>query len=68
MLDSQTTTQSLAWDQISKSAYKSEKAMANLLRANSDYADYLLLPGGLEIEIPEITIPAIKSVPPWERM
>lgn len=63
-----TTTQSLAWDQVSKKKYGSEKQMGVLPPANPDQIDALLFQGGLELKIPAVTPLAAKSLPPWQRM
>ena len=61
-------SQGQAWDQVSLAEYGSEKAMGELLPTNADEMDCLLFSGEIRLDIPEIETPAVKSLPPWERM
>ena len=61
-------SQGQAWDQAAKENYGTEKSMGVLLPANEIEMDALLFSGEVRLDIPEIEIPAVKSLPPWERM
>lgn len=61
-------SQGQAWDQVSLAEYGSEKSMGVLLPANANEMDTLLFSGEVRLDIPEIEMPAVKSLPPWERM
>lgn len=62
------TIQGQAWDQAALDRYGSEKRMAVVMEANVEDLDTLLFGGDVELELPDVTPPAIKSLPPWERM
>lgn len=62
------TTQGLAWDNISRVKLGSEKLMGKLLPENIEDMDSLLFPGGTAVRVPDIELPASRSLPPWERM
>ncbi|MBQ3396353.1 MAG: tail protein X [Synergistaceae bacterium] len=62
------TMQGDMWDMICFREYKvkgSEKLMSMLISANEEYAEYVKFSAGIELNIPEADIPAVKNLPPW---
>lgn len=61
------TIEGETWDLISKIYYGSEKYVHELLISNPEYREYIVLPAGLEIVVPEIDIKTPMEIPPWRR-
>lgn len=61
------TLQGDTWDMIAYRCYGTEKMTSELIQANSEYADYVVFPAGLVLNIPEEIIPATINTPPWRR-
>ena len=61
------TIQGETWDAISKMYYGSEKYMHELLKANPEYRNYIILPAGIDLKIPEIKIENPQELPPWRK-
>ena len=62
-----TTVQGDMWDAISKKQYGSERFMPQLLKANPDYANYVIFPAGIVLSLPEIDTSTAVNLPPWKR-
>ena len=70
MPKSYTTIQGDNWDLIAYKCYQGwggEKLTSALIEANSLYADIVIFPAGYTLSIPEVYIPAPKTLPPWMR-
>ena len=64
------TTQGDTWDLIALKMYPDlggEKLMDVLLEANTDYQDYVILPANIILNVPEVDVPLVTSLPPWKR-
>jgi len=61
------TIEGETWDLISKAYYKNEKYVHELLKANPECRNYIVLPAGLQIVIPEIDIKTPTEIPPWRK-
>ena len=63
------TVEGETWDFLAKKFYGSEKLMYKLLEANPDLKDFVILPAGAEVYIPEIEedIQTDMELPPWRR-
>lgn len=62
------TIQGDTWDKIAFREYAGlggEKLMSELISNNEKYADYVVFPAGLMLNIPDQDTPEIESVPPW---
>lgn len=60
--------QGQAWDQISRTAYGTELRVHEVVAANADEADVLLLSGGQAVLVPELpAVSGTTTLPPWER-
>jgi len=44
-----------------------EKLMDVLLAANTEYQDYVILPANLVLEVPDVAVPIVTTLPPWKR-
>ena len=62
-----TTTQGDIWDLIAKRLYNDEASINVLLEANQRYADMVVFPAGVELDVPEYTAPLTSMLPPWRR-
>lgn len=62
------TTQGQAWDMIALASLGSEKQMGFLLPENINETDTLLFGGNMRVAVPDIQPPAVRNLPPWERM
>lgn len=62
-----TTTQGDMWDLIAKRLYGAEASLNVLLEANQQYADIVVFPAGIVLEVPEYTAPVTSTLPPWRR-
>ena len=59
-----TTTQGDMWDLIAKRLYNDEASLNVLLEANQRYADMVVFPAGVELDVPEYTAPVTSMLPP----
>lgn len=62
-----TTIQGDMWDMIAKRIYGDEAALNVLLGVNQCYADVVVFPAGVELDVPEYTAPVTSMLPPWRR-
>ena len=62
-----TTIQGDMWDMIAKRIYGDEAALNVLLGANQRYADMVIFPAGIVLEVPEYTATVTSMLPPWRR-
>ena len=62
-----TTTQGDMWDLIAKRLYNEEASLNVLLEANQQYADIVVFPAGIVLEVPEYTAPVTSMLLPWSR-
>lgn len=67
MTNTYTTTQGDMWDLIAKRLYGAEALLNVLLEANQQYADIVVFPAGIVLEVPEYTAPVTSTLPPWRR-
>lgn len=67
MTNTYTTTQGDMWDLIAKRLYNDEASLNVLLEANQQYADIVVFPAGIVLEVPEYTTPVTSMLPPWRR-
>ena len=62
-----TTIQGDMWDLIAKRLYNDEASLNILLEANQQYADIVVFPAGIVLEVPEYTAPVTSMLLPWRR-
>ena len=62
-----TTIQGDMWDSIAYKVYGSEAGMNTLLGANQEYADVVVFPANIVLQVPEYTAPETSNLPPWRR-
>ena len=55
------------WDLIAKRLYNEEASLNVLLEANQQYADIVVFPAGIVLEVPEYTAPVTSMLLPWRR-
>lgn len=67
MTNTYTTTQGDMWDLIAKRLYNDEASLNVLLEANQQYADIVVFPAGIVLEVPEYIVPVTSMLPPWRR-
>ena len=67
MLNTYTTIQGDMWDTIAYKVYGSEVGMNALLEANQEYADVVVCPANIVVQVPEYTAPETSNLPPWRR-
>ena len=70
MPKSYTTIQGDNWDLIAYKCYSGlggEKLTTALIEANSSFANVVTFPAGCILDIPDVYIPAPKTLPPWMR-
>lgn len=63
-----TTISGDTWDVVAYKAYGNEKYMDALLKANLEHKDIYIFPAGVVLTLPEITLSASKSLPPWKQV
>ena len=57
-----------AWDVVSKIHYGSELYAHDIMTANPQYRDHVLLPGNLTLTIPDVDTQVFPTItPPWKR-
>ena len=62
------TVQGDTWDLIAYreySGYGGEKLTSILIEANPEHIDTVIFSAGIELDIPEVSVPMSKSLPPW---
>lgn len=67
MVKTYTTIQGDMWDTVAKKLYGDEATLNVLLGANQRYADIVVFPAGVELNVPEYTAPVTSMLPPWRR-
>ena len=67
MVKTYTTIQGDMWDTVAKKLYGDEATLNVLLSANQRYADIVVFPAGVELDVPEYTAPVTSMLPPWRR-
>lgn len=67
MTNTYTTIQGDMWDLIAKRLYNDEASLNVLLEANQQYADIVVFPAGIVLEVPEYTAPVTSMLPQWRR-
>ena len=67
MTNTYTTSQGDMWDLIAKRLYNDEASLNVLLEANQQYADIVVFPAGIVLEVPAYTAPVTSMLPPWRR-
>lgn len=67
MPDTYETMQGDMWDMIAYKLYGTESGMNVLLEANQQYADTVIFPAGIVLNVPEYTEPVPDTLPPWRR-
>lgn len=64
------TIQGDTWDKVAYRKYREyggEKLISVLINANSEYADYVVFPAGIILDLPDIEVPVASTLPPWYR-
>lgn len=60
------TRQGDAWDLIAYKLFGAERYMKEMIEANRQYAEVFVFSGGVELEVPELTLTADSStLPGW---
>lgn len=62
------TVQGDTWDLIAYREYSGlggEKLTSILIEANPEHIDTVIFPAGIELVLPEVSVPMSKSLPPW---
>lgn len=67
MLKTYTTTQGDMWDSVAYKVYGSEAGINALLEANQEYADVVVFPANVVLQVPDYIAPESSSLPPWRR-
>ena len=67
MTNTYTTIQGDMWDLIAKRLYNNEASLNVQLEANQQYADIVVFPAGIVLEVPEYTATVTSMLPPWRR-
>ena len=55
------------WDLICYKAYGTSDYTDELIKANRKYIEYVILPAGEELRLPEIERQVTSKLPPWQR-
>lgn len=61
------TVQGDTFDKIALQFYNDEFQAHLIMQANPQFIKYVILPGGIELKIPEIEESTVNSLPPWMR-
>lgn len=64
-MEQYTTVQGDTWDVIAKKVYGEEKYAGYLMENNRLLLDYMIFPGGITLDIPELTEEADQDLPIW---
>ena len=67
MAGTYTTIQGDTWDLISYNLYGAEKYMRYLFEANWQYADMLVFPSGVVLNVPDLPEEADEDLPFWRQ-
>lgn len=62
------TVQGDTWDLAAVKVYPDlggEKWMSVLMDANPKYVDTVIFGAGVELAVPEVSVPASRELPPW---
>lgn len=62
-----TTVQGDIWDVIAKKVYEREGYADKLMAANPLLIEYVIFPGGVELNVPEIEEEEADDLPLWRR-
>jgi phage tail protein X len=60
------TSQGQAWDQIAHQRWGSEALMHELMAANPAHRAVVIFPAGVELTIPDVSLPVDEEPPPWQ--
>lgn len=63
-----TTVQGDMWDSIAYRELGSEAYTDKIMAMNPQYLDFITLPAGLVLQLPEATIPTAEDLPPWKQV
>lgn len=55
------------FDKIALQQWNDERLAVNLIEANIEYADIVIFPAGVELNIPIVDTIASSNLPPWKR-
>lgn len=61
------TIQGDTWDGIAYKIAGAEEFMTPLMQANPDYAEIVIFPTGVILNIPDVVIQSADILPPWRR-
>lgn len=61
------TIQGDTWDMIAFKQLGSEEYTNLLIQENPTYINQVIFPAGIELSLPEISIPKSSNLPPWKR-
>ena len=64
-MEQYTTVQGDTWDIIAKKVYGNEKYAGNLMEHNRLLLEYMIFPGGITLDIPELTEETDPDLPIW---
>lgn len=64
-MEQYTTVQGDTWDIIAKKVYGEEKYAGYLMENNRLLLDYMIFPGGITLDIPELTEETDPDLPIW---
>lgn len=64
-MEQYTTVQGDTWDIIAKKVYGDEKYAGYLMENNRLLLDYMIFPGGITLDIPELTEETDPDLPIW---
>lgn len=64
-MEQYTTVQGDTWDIIAKKVYGDEKHAGYLMENNRLLLDYMIFPGGITLDIPELTEETDPDLPIW---
>jgi len=56
------------WDLIALREYGElggEELMSILVEANPEHVETVIFPAGVELELPEVSVPTSRMLPPW---
>lgn len=62
------TIQGDTWDKIAFREYPAlgrERLVSTLIEANARYSDIVIFPAGIVLDVPEVDVPRVNTLPPW---
>ncbi|MFK4167706.1 tail protein X [Paenibacillus lautus] len=59
------TIQGDTWDSIAFSFAGNAGFMTPLIEANPDYTEVVIFPAGILLQVPDISVEAASTLPPW---